>query len=147
MPADHLEYQPRRVCSPAQPARNEVVGFQVFFSSTYTPPASFTGRGDPQVTSQADRVVVIAQPVRPFFDAAVRNTLRFTCRPPLTRHVSVLLQQPIANWPALSCTLRHPPRSPPFWGFSEHHFFQITVVFGTGPGCTHLGQSGPSNSS
>jgi hypothetical protein len=38
MTADHLEYHPRRVCSPVQPARNEVVGFQVFFSSTYTPP-------------------------------------------------------------------------------------------------------------
>jgi hypothetical protein len=34
-------------------------------------PATFTRRGDPQATSQADRVDVIVQPVRPFLDATV----------------------------------------------------------------------------
>ncbi|KAN0134187.1 hypothetical protein V8E53_007959 [Lactarius tabidus] len=77
-------------------------------SSIHAPTSS--RRGDPQVTSQPDRIDVIVQPVRPFLDTSVRSSLRFTLRPPLARHDCVLLQKPIAKCPALSCTIRQPAR-------------------------------------
>jgi hypothetical protein len=138
MSTDHLEYHPRRVGSPVQPARNAVVvGFQVV---QFTCPRFLLA-----VVSSSNFSSCLSRR-----HCATRSSFpRYHCSqlsPPYTSAASRTprLRALGATHRKLACTLMHPYTATPitdFWGFSEHQFFQKTVVFGTGPGGALLGQS------